>query len=476
LTPSRSLREALVHFLSSACRLPSNVQRMKLMSALPLYGVPSMLAKTLCTVRRRRRAGSSASLAANETSSNWHQPYSSAQMNSRGASPFYPDKVPRVIACSGSIRATSPMLPVDPPSDCRQGRISSTALAEPSPRKMPSGLGTFPWKKSSRQVLPLYMESRPNSGARKLPSSSPQRPDGSGHSRDPGASSGPEFVRGGLAAFVNIVTTFPMNKLMFRQATEDLTLLAAARSMRKEGLRHLYRGLAPPLTQKMLSMSMMFGLFDLFLKQMKSFAIAENSPTGQTFLAAILAGSTEALLTPLERVQTVLQHRHFTHRYDNMLDATIKLRVYGLAEYYRGIVPILLRNGPANAIYFLSRERVKESIPVPVDSNGHPIHSWEIGRNFGIGALLGATISTVFFPLNVVKSVMQSQVGGPHIGVMSCFKSVYAERGGVHGLFRGVNINFTRSIVSWGIINSVYELLQNVHFGESGIENLNRKY
>lgn len=238
--------------------------------------------------------------------------------------------------------------------------------------------------------------------------------------------------------------------------------------MRKEGWRHLYRGLAPPLAQKMLTMSCMFGLYDYFLKKTHQFGVFESVPAAQQLTAALLAGSTEAILTPLERVQTVLQHRHFTSRYENMMDAFIKLRSHGLREYYRGMLPILLRNGPANAMYFIFREPVRDMMPVPVGPDGKPSHAWQIGRNFVTGALLGAGISTLFFPLNVIKSVVQSQVGGPHPSLWGTFKTVHRERGGFSGLFRGVHVNYTRSLVSWGIINSVYEFLQDYDFGDGG--------
>ena len=239
--------------------------------------------------------------------------------------------------------------------------------------------------------------------------------------------------------------------------------------MQKEGIRHLYRGLAPPLAQKMLTMSCMFGLYDFFLRKTNNIVFLEQHPAAQQLLAALLAGSTEAILTPLERVQTVLQHRHFTQRYDNMLDASIKLRKYGVGEYYRGMLPILLRNGPANALYFMLREPVKELLPpAPAGADGQTNHGWEIARNFATGAVLGATISTLFFPLNVVKSVMQSQVGGPYVGTVQTFRTVYMERGGMQGLFRGVHVNYTRSLLSWGIINSVYEFLRDIDMGDGG--------
>ena len=57
---------------------------------------------------------------------------------------------------------------------------------------------------------------------------------------------------------------------------------------------------------------------------------------------------------------------------------------------------------------------------------------------------------------------MQSELGVHYnMNVWEALQVVYKERGGsVRRVYRGVQINFTRSLVSWGIINSSYEALK----------------
>jgi hypothetical protein len=62
---------------------------------------------------------------------------------------------------------------------------------------------------------------------------------------------------------VNVIATFPMNKVMFRQQAEGHTVAEVARHMRQEGMGLLYRGIGPPLVQKTVSMSLMFGMRSL---------------------------------------------------------------------------------------------------------------------------------------------------------------------------------------------------------------------
>ena len=52
----------------------------------------------------------------------------------------------------------------------------------------------------------------------------------------------------------------------------------------------------------------------------------------------------------------------------------------------------------------------------------------------------------------------QKTLGGEFTSFRSVFKSLLRERG-VRGMFRGVHVNYTRSFMSWGIINMTYGYL-----------------
>ena len=53
---------------------------------------------------------------------------------------------------------------------------------------------------------------------------------------------GRDFFRGYMASTVNILMTFPANKLMFRQQVLGSTVPVAFDSLRRDGLHRLYRG------------------------------------------------------------------------------------------------------------------------------------------------------------------------------------------------------------------------------------------
>lgn len=84
-------------------------------------------------------------------------------------------------------------------------------------------------------------------------------------------------------------------------------------------------------------------------------------------------------------------------------------------------------------------------------------------QEFLSGALIGAIISSLFYPLNVVKVAMQSTMGTPGQSISSTLAHVYRERGrSWSNVYRGVTVNCSRAFLSWGIMNTGYEHIKKM--------------
>lgn len=90
-------------------------------------------------------------------------------------------------------------------------------------------------------------------------------------------------------------------------------MVDAIHQMRKEGLMFLYRGMFPPLAQRTLSLSLMFGIYE-GTKQPLIEVLHCNCYSAK-IIAGIIAGTVETTLMPFERIQTLLAdtayHGHF---------------------------------------------------------------------------------------------------------------------------------------------------------------------
>ncbi|QQP32341.1 Mitochondrial carrier triple repeat protein 1, partial [Caligus rogercresseyi] len=162
---------------------------------------------------------------------------------------------------------------------------------------------------------------------------------------------------------------------------------------------------------------------------------------------ALCAGCIEALLTPLERVQVLLQNSKFNSQFKHTPDAlntigtlrgsltqrTLKHRMQSL--------PLLSPSFPSS-----SKDKVNSSSALR-----------KFLSDFLLGAFLGGLISTLLYPVNVTKT---------HMHFQSVLGELLRERG-LSGMFKGVHLNYTRSFISWGIINLSYEFVQSkllLHF------------
>lgn len=77
--------------------------------------------------------------------------------------------------------------------------------------------------------------------------------------------------------------------------------------------------------------------------------------------------------------------------------------------------------------------------------------------------MLGLSFADIVVYIVVARTRMQSVYGQPFIGPLEALQLTYAERGhSVRRLYRGVQMNFFRSLLSWGIINSTYEKLKSI--------------
>ncbi|XP_030370537.1 solute carrier family 25 member 51 [Scaptodrosophila lebanonensis] len=265
-----------------------------------------------------------------------------------------------------------------------------------------------------------------------------------------------EFACGCGSAFVNITVTYPIYKIIFRQMLHGVPVTSAFGQLRGEGLTFLYRGMLPPLAQKTISLSIMFGVFDGTRRYLiHDYGLNDYCAK---IMAGVVAGSVESILLPFERIQTLLADSKFHQYFSNTPNAfRYVITNYGFRELYRGIEPVFWRNGLSNALFFMLREEASVRL-----SKRKSVSS-RTAQEFIAGAVIGASISTMFYPLNVIKVALQSDMGHKTEGSWHACKRIYRERNSrIGNFYRGCAFNTGRSFISWGIMNTAYENLKKI--------------
>jgi len=281
-----------------------------------------------------------------------------------------------------------------------------------------------------------------------------------------------DFLCGFSAAFIETCVTYPIHKTIFRQQVHGIYANQAVRQIASEGPRYLYRGLLPPLLLKTSSRSVMFGMYEQY--QHLFDCEPATTPDGQFAftrwhaLAAFLSGTTEALMCPFERVQVLLQSSKYHSKFRNTGHALVELKAYGFREYYRGASSVVMRNGPSNVIFFMLRDPLRRlfegrNLPSSQTSASAPTvyNRRRLFASMFSGGILGACISTTFYPFNVIRARQMVELGTPHLSVFKVARIIWLERDrSIRAVFRGVQLNFTRSMTTWALTNTIYDLLK----------------
>ncbi|WFD35549.1 hypothetical protein MCUN1_002405 [Malassezia cuniculi] len=228
-------------------------------------------------------------------------------------------------------------------------------------------------------------------------------------------------------------------------------------TVRQHGIGGLYSGCGALVTGNALKAGVRFLSYDHF----KSMLRDENGKLSgpRSLLAGLGAGMTEAVfaVTPSETIKTKLidDAKREKPRYPPGLvgGSLAIIRDEGIAGIYRGLVPVMLRQGANSAVRFGTYSTLRNLV---VDSS-NPTQPLPGSVTFGIGAIAGIVTVYATMPLDVVKTRMQSlNARAEYRNTFDCLGKV-VRREGVFALWRGATPRLARLVLSGGIVFTVYE-------------------
>ena len=182
--------------------------------------------------------------------------------------------------------------------------------------------------------------------------------------------------------------------------------------------------------------------------------MAHNTPqysVGQISAAGFFSAIPMTLITaPFERVKILLQIQGQKQlgpgekpKYSGGIDVVRQLyKEGGIRSVYRGSAMTLARDGPGSAAYFATYEAVKRYL-TPKDDKGNVTGELSLPAVIAAGGAAGVAMWIPVFPVDTVKSRLQSAEGRPTIS--SAVSGLY-RAGGYKAFFPGFGPAMARAV------------------------------
>lgn len=240
---------------------------------------------------------------------------------------------------------------------------------------------------------------------------------------------------------------FDTTKVRLQSAPEGTytgALDVVRKLLKNEGFSGFYKGTLTPLIGVGACVSIQFGVNEYMKRYFtKSNASAGHSDSrltnSQFYISGAAAGvANSALACPIEHIRIRLQTQT-SNLYSGPIDCIRKIVSLsnGASGLFRGITPTIIREGHGMGMYFLTFEAL-----VKRDQHKNKIERSEIPgwRLCSYGALAGYSMWLAVYPIDVIKSKMQTDALRPseraYASSLDCISKTLKTQG-FKGFFRG---------------------------------------
>ncbi|KDN36393.1 mitochondrial carrier [Tilletiaria anomala UBC 951] len=230
----------------------------------------------------------------------------------------------------------------------------------------------------------------------------------------------------------------------------------------KDGIKGLYNGCGALVTGNAVKAGVRFLAFDHFKSLLRDDQGRLSGP--RSLIAGLGAGMMEAIfaVTPSETIKTKLidDGKRAVRRYPpTLIGGTAAIvREEGISGIYRGLFPVMLRQGANSMVRLGSYSTIKNL----VQGSARPGQTLPGGVTFAIGATAGVITVYTTMPFDTVKTRMQSlEAKQRYSSTFNCFTTTVREEG-VRALWRGSTTRLARLVLSGGIVFTIYEEMMQV--------------
>lgn len=271
------------------------------------------------------------------------------------------------------------------------------------------------------------------------------------------------LAAGGVGGVCAVLVGHPFDLVKVRLQTAEKGVYSGAldvvrKTVAREGMfRGLYAGVSAPLVGVTPMFAVSFWGYDMGKKLVEAATtvpVKNNTPQytlGQISAAGFFSAIPMTLITaPFERVKIILQIQGQKQlgpgekpQYSGGLDVVRQLyKEGGIRSVFRGSAMTLARDGPGSAAYFATYEYIKRNLS-PKDAEGNATGALSLPAVITAGGAAGVAMWIPVFPVDTIKSRLQSAAGSPSIS--GTIREVYG-KGGIKAFFPGFGPALARAV------------------------------
>ncbi|KAJ2611923.1 hypothetical protein H4S08_002931 [Coemansia sp. RSA 1365] len=231
----------------------------------------------------------------------------------------------------------------------------------------------------------------------------------------------------------------------------------ASTTFKTQGVGGLYRGLTPMLLGNAAKAGVRFLTYDSVKEKLRDVDGKLSMP--RMMLAGLCAGVIEGatVVAPSETIKTRLIHDQCMPqpKYRGMVDCVqTAIRSEGISGIYRGVVPVMARQGANSCVRFAAYDTLKQLLVTHTTTDAKNI---PFAYSFGLGMAAGTITVYATMPFDVVKTRMQSPSAKlEYKNSLQCVWRVASDEGPA-ALWKGATPRLSRLMFSGAIVFAVYE-------------------
>ena len=278
-----------------------------------------------------------------------------------------------------------------------------------------------------------------------------------------------DMISGIIAGGSSKILEYPLDtlKVLCQINPERPNMIQMTRDIvQNEGISRIYRGLSAPLFGSCLEYLTTFWMFGAAERYIQSYTNKQKLSMFEIGCCGAFSGIGIGLvLTPVEFVKCQMQATHTAKHYKNTFDCVRYHARNNPLNFLTGLHATCLREIPGTFVYFIAYRGttrfLKYTTDTPLEQDAN---NWMILSG---GAMAGLSFWGLFYPIDLIKSQMQTQTVYHHhanasdtvIAEESIFRSLTnrVKQYGFMSLYNGYSVTIPRAIISNASIFFVYE-------------------